>query len=176
MTTTTYVDVNLHDCQVTGRAVTVCLHIVNVTFYHCHTKGNPQLKLQLLALNLWQPELLQIKSLTSGTLSCILESQSDPKATCLVIANLLLAVQAYPPPLCPRNQLWLHTIEPEKPLLQDKSNPADILSKHWELANIWPLLKPLLFGVTHMSSLPRQRRATEFQSKRGSLSLTLMDQ
>ena len=26
-----------------------------------------------------------------------------------------------------------------------KSNPADILSKHWEFANIWPLLKPLLF-------------------------------
>ena len=32
-----------------------------------------------------------------------------------------------------------------------KSNPADILSKHWELASIWPLLKPLLFwkGDTH---------------------------
>ena len=26
-----------------------------------------------------------------------------------------------------------------------ESNPADILSKHWEFANIWPLLKPLLF-------------------------------
>ena len=26
-----------------------------------------------------------------------------------------------------------------------KSNPADILSKHWEFASIWPLLKPLLF-------------------------------
>ena len=26
-----------------------------------------------------------------------------------------------------------------------KSNPADILSKHWEFANIWPLLKPLRF-------------------------------
>ena len=26
-----------------------------------------------------------------------------------------------------------------------KTNPADILSKHWEFATIWPLLKPLLF-------------------------------
>ena len=26
-----------------------------------------------------------------------------------------------------------------------KSNPANILSKHWAFANIWPLLKPLLF-------------------------------
>ena len=26
-----------------------------------------------------------------------------------------------------------------------KSNPADILSKHWELVSIWPLSKHLLF-------------------------------
>ena len=26
-----------------------------------------------------------------------------------------------------------------------KSDPADILSKHWEFSSIWPLLKPLLF-------------------------------
>ena len=32
-----------------------------------------------------------------------------------------------------------------------KSNPADILSKHWEFASIWPLLMPILFwkGDTH---------------------------
>ena len=32
-----------------------------------------------------------------------------------------------------------------------KSNPADILSKYWEFASIWPLLKPLLIwkGDTH---------------------------
>ena len=27
----------------------------------------------------------------------------------------------------------------------DKSNPADILSKHWEFATVWPILKPILF-------------------------------
>ena len=26
-----------------------------------------------------------------------------------------------------------------------KSNPADILSKHWEFASVWPMLKPILF-------------------------------
>ena len=55
-----------------------------------------------------------------------------------------------------------------------KSNPADIVSKHWEFANIWPLLKPLLFS--HMISLPRQKGMTEFQPKGGGLFLTLMDQ
>ena len=26
-----------------------------------------------------------------------------------------------------------------------KSNPADTLSKHWEFATVWPMLKPILF-------------------------------
>ena len=99
MTTTTYVDANLHHDQVTGRAVTACLHIVDTIPFFSIPKGNQQLKLQLLALNLWQPEMLKIKSMTSGTLSCILESQSDPKATCLVMINLKLTVQVDPPPL-----------------------------------------------------------------------------
>ena len=36
--TTTYVDVNLHHDQVTGRAVAACLHLVNATPSHWHTK------------------------------------------------------------------------------------------------------------------------------------------
>ena len=38
MTTTTYVDANLHHDQVTGRAVTACLHLVNATPPPWHTK------------------------------------------------------------------------------------------------------------------------------------------
>ena len=58
-----------------------------------------------------------------------------------------------------------------------KLKPADILSKHWEFAKVWPLQKSQLScgRVTHMSSLPRQRGATEFQPKRGGLFITLMD-
>ena len=38
MTTTKYVDANLHHEQVTGNAVTACLHIVNATPSHWYTK------------------------------------------------------------------------------------------------------------------------------------------
>ena len=38
VTTTTYVDANLHHDQVTCRAVTACLHLVNATPSHWHTK------------------------------------------------------------------------------------------------------------------------------------------
>ena len=37
MTTTTYVDASLSHDQVTGRAVTACLHLVNATPSHWHT-------------------------------------------------------------------------------------------------------------------------------------------
>ena len=38
MTTIAYVGASLHHDQVTGRAVTACLHLVNATPSHCHTK------------------------------------------------------------------------------------------------------------------------------------------
>ena len=38
VTTTTYVGANLHHDQVTGRAVTACLHLVSATPSHWHTK------------------------------------------------------------------------------------------------------------------------------------------
>ena len=38
MTTTTYVDAILHHDQVTGQAVTACLHVANATPSHWHTK------------------------------------------------------------------------------------------------------------------------------------------
>ena len=38
VTTSTYVDASLHHDQVTGKAVTACLHMVNATPSHWHTK------------------------------------------------------------------------------------------------------------------------------------------
>ena len=38
VTITTYVDVNPHHDQVTGRALTACLHLVNATLSHWYTK------------------------------------------------------------------------------------------------------------------------------------------
>ena len=29
--------------------------------------------------------------------------------------------------------------------VRGKTNPADILSKHWDYASVWPQLRPLLF-------------------------------
>ena len=42
-----------------------------------------------------------------------------------------------------------------------KSNPADILSKHWEFANIWPLLKPLLFWKGDANELNAKAKGSD---------------
>ena len=42
-----------------------------------------------------------------------------------------------------------------------KSNPADILSKHWEFASIWPLLKPLLFWKGDTSELTTKTKESD---------------
>ena len=45
-----------------------------------------------------------------------------------------------------------------------KANLADILSKHWEFASMWPHLKPLLFwrGDTKVATTSK-RRVLQFQ-------------
>ena len=80
MTTTTYVDANQHHDQVTGRAVTECLHLVNVTPSHWHTKRQATVETATFGSEFVEQELLQIKLLTSGTHSCILEFQSGLKS------------------------------------------------------------------------------------------------
>ena len=59
-----------------------------------------------------------------------------------------------------------------------KSNPADILSKHWEFANIWPLLKPLLFWKGDTDELNAKTKGSDrIPTKREPcLTPTLMDE
>ena len=45
-----------------------------------------------------------------------------------------------------------------------KSNPANILSKHWEYATVWPMLKPILFW--------RGETATQWKGSDRNLSTT----
>ena len=58
-----------------------------------------------------------------------------------------------------------------------KTNSADIMSKHWEFARIWPLLKPLLFWKGDTSELTTKTKGSDkIAAKRMVLSSTLMDQ
>ena len=154
VTTTTYVDANLHHDQVTGKAVTACLHIVNATPSHWYTKRQATVETatygsefvaariatdQIIDLRYTQMYLgvpVRSKSYMFGDNKSVVDSASIPTSTLSkksTLASYHRVREAIAAGYLQFN--WK----------DGKSNPADILSKHWEFANIWPLLKPLLF-------------------------------
>ena len=141
--TTHYVDANLHHDLATGKAVTAVLHFLNRTPIDAYTKGNLQLKLQPMDLNLLLQGQQLTRSLTFAQPCNTLEFPSETRAICLGTTDQLLPALPSPTPPSPKDTIWHPIIESGK---QDgKSNPADILSKHWEFATVWPMLKPILF-------------------------------
>ena len=154
VTTTTYVDANLHHDQVTGKAVTACLHIVNATPSHWYTKRQATVETatygsEFVAARIATDQIIDLrytlmylgvpvrsKSYMFGDNKSVVDSASIPASTLSkksTLASYHRVREAIAAGYLQFN--WK----------DGKSNPADILSKHWEFANIWPLLKPLLF-------------------------------
>ena len=154
VTTTTYVDANLHHDQVTGKAVTACLHIVNATPSHWYTKRQATVETatygsEFVAARIATDQIIDLrytlmylgvpvrsKSYMFGDNKSVVDSASIPTSTLSkksTLASYHRVREAIAAGYLQFN--WK----------DGKSNPADILSKHWEFANIWPLLKPLLF-------------------------------
>ena len=154
MTTTTYVDANLHHDQVTGKAVTACLHIVNATPSHWYTKRQATVEnatygsefvaartatdqiidLKYTLMYLWVP--VRSKSYMFGDNKSVVDSANihtstlSKKSTLASYHRVREAIAAG----------YLQFVWKD-----GKSNSADILSKHWDFANIGPLLKPFAF-------------------------------
>ena len=154
VTTTTYVDANLHHDQVTGKAVTACLHIVNATPSHWYTKRQATVETatygsEFVATRIATDQIIDLrytimylgvpvrsKSYMFGDNKSVVDSASIPTSTLSkksTLASYHRVREAIAAGYLQFN--WK----------DGKSNPADILSKNWEFANIWPLLKPLLF-------------------------------
>ena len=75
--TLAHVDANLHHDQVTGRAVTACLHLFNVTSSHWHSKRQATVEIATFGSEFVAARIATDKLLTSATYSCILDLQSD---------------------------------------------------------------------------------------------------
>ena len=84
----------------------------------------------------------------------ILEFLSETRAICLGTTDQLLPALPSPTPTS-QKRLHLASYHRVREAIaakyisfhwkDGKSNPADILSKHWEFATVWPMLKPILF-------------------------------
>ena len=154
VTTTTYVDANLHHDQVTGKDVTACLHIVNATSSHWYTKRQATVETatygsEFVAARIATDQIIDLrytltylgvpvrsKSYMFGDNKSVVDSASIPTSTLSKKSTLASYHRVREAIAAGYHQFnWK----------DGKSNPAEILSKHWEFANIWPLLKPLLF-------------------------------
>ena len=139
VTTTTYVDANLHHDQVTGKAVTACLHIVNATPSHWYTKRQATVETatygsEFVAARIATDQIIDLgytlmylgvpvrsKSYMFGDNKSVVDSASIPTSTLSkksTLASYHRVREAIAAGYLQFN--WK----------DGKSNPADILSKH----------------------------------------------
>ena len=167
VTTSTYVDANLHHDQVTGKAVTACLHMVNATPSHWHTKRQATVETATFgsAARIATDQIIDLrytlmylgvpvrsKSYMFGDNKSVVDSASIPTSTLSKKSTLASYHRV-------REAIAAGYIQFN--WKDGKSNPADILSKHWEFANIWPLLKPLLFWKGDTNELNAKAKGSD---------------
>ena len=151
MTTTTYVNANLHHDQVTGRTVTSCSHPVNATPTYQHTKQQGTVETatfvsEFVTVRVATDQIIDLrytlmylgvpiraKSYMFGDNKSVVDSASMHTSTLSKKSTLWLTVPACILPPYPRNQPWLLIIESGKPL------PQDIINSTGRMAN--PILQ-----------------------------------
>ena len=152
--TTPYVDANLHHDLATGKAVTAALHFLNQTPIDAYTKRQSTVETatygsEFVAARTAVDQIIDIrttlrylgvpirdKSYMFGDNKSVVTSSTIPNST--ISKRHHLASYHRVREAIAAKFISFHWKD-------GKSNPADILSKHWEFATVWPMLKPILF-------------------------------
>ena len=152
--TTHYVDANLHHDLATGKAVTAVLHFLNQTPIDAYTKRQSTVETatygsEFVAARTAVDQIIDIrttlrylgvpirdKSYMFGDNRSVVTSSTIPNST--ISKRHHLASYHRVREAIAAKYISFHWKD-------GKSNPADILSKHWEFATVWPMLKPILF-------------------------------
>ena len=154
VTTNTYADANLYHDQLTGRALTGILHFLNGTpiDWYCKRQATVETAtygsefvaariateqiidlrytLRYMGVPIKGPSYLFGDNQSVVTSSTIPSSILNKRSSALCYHRVREAIAA--------GILKFYHIK-------GKKNPADILSKHYAQADVWPLIKPLLF-------------------------------
>ena len=152
--TTHYVDANLHHDLATGKAVTAVLHFLCQTPIDAYTKRQSTVETatygsEFVAARTAVDQIIDIrttlrylgvpirdKSYMFGDNRSVVTSSTIPNST--ISKRHHLASYHRVREAIAAKYISFHWKD-------GKSNPADILSKHWEFATVWPMLKPILF-------------------------------
>ena len=152
--TTHYVDANLHHDLATGKAVTAVLHFLNQTPIDAYTKRQSTVETstygsEFVAARTAVDQIIDIcttlrylgvpirdKSYMFWDNRSVVTSSTIPYSTISKRHHLVSYHRVWE--AIAAKFISFHWKD-------GKSNPADILSKHWEFATVWPMLKPILF-------------------------------
>ena len=154
VTTVTYKDANLYHDMITGRSVTGILHFCNQTLVDWYSKRQATVESatfgseftaariavdQIIDLRMTLRYLgipVQSKSYMFGDNQAVVSNSTIPHSTLSKRHNALAYHRVRE--MIAGKILGYYWID-------GKSNPADIVSKHWGYQQVWHLLKPLLF-------------------------------
>ena len=154
--------ISMHDI-VTGKSVTAVLHLLNGTPIDWYSKRQSTVETATYGSE-FVAARTAIDQITELRHSLRYLGVPIRRAKLLVrtITDLLCSMQPFLTPYYPRDTIFCHTTEFVKPSQpkyvafywkDGKTNPADILSKHWDFVSIWPMLKPLLFWKGEVQDL-----------------------
>ena len=168
--TTSYFDANLMHCLLTGRSLTAVLHLVNGTPFDWYSKKQSTVETatygsEFMAGRTCVEQIIDHRntlrylgvpvigrSIVFGDNKSMVDSSTLPHAklhkrhTILSFHRVREAVAS--------GIIDMHHID-------GNDNPADILSKHWSHAKIWPLLKPLLFWQGDTMDLHKSKQLAQ---------------
>ena len=149
---THYVDANLHHDLATGKSVTAALHFLNQTPIDSYTKRQSTVETatygsEFVAARTAVDQIIDIrlaihgvpirdKSYMFGDNRSVVTSSTIPNST-ISKRHHLVSYHRVREAIAAKyiSFIWK----------DGKSNPADILSKHWEFTSVWPMLKPIQF-------------------------------
>jgi len=153
--TTTFVDANLYHDLISGKSVTGLIHMFNQTIIDSYSKlqstvetatfgseyvaartGTEQIMDLRISLRYLGVPVLGV-SMMFGDNESVVNTAADPSSKVNKRHNMLSyhrtreAIAA--------GITWFHHVK-------GKWNPADVVSKHWDMPSVWYCLKPLLFA------------------------------
>lgn len=154
VTSTHYVDANLMHCMLTGKSVTAILHILNQTPMDWHTKKQATVETatygsEFVAARTCVEQIIELRTQLRylgvpirevcymfGDNKSVVDSATIPHAK-LHKRHTMLSFHRVREAIASKYIRFYH--------IDGENNPADILSKHWGYAQIWPMLRTLLF-------------------------------
>ena len=162
-----YKDANLYHDLISGRAVTGILHFANKTPLDWYTKLQSTVETatfgsEFIAARTAVEQIIDLRNtfrylgvpvdrptMLFGDNKTVVDSASIPHSR-LHKRHNALSYHRVREAIVAEIISFFH--------LPGTSNPADILSKHWDYASTWPTLKPLLFWYGEMvEAMPKHK-------------------